>query len=216
MAVQMNERGIGHGSLTLGEGLFNCTVSHAWRAEKRNDPRFRESYRRMESLLSWWNVAELRAFVNRMGTAFLIFLAFWAAASILQAIVRRVNSHVVETNDLFDLLGRVAKLALIVFGLVTALGTAGLNVSAFVAGLGLTGFALGFAFRDVLSNLLAGVLILLYRPFVRGDRISVTGLEGTVTHIDLRYTNLEHDGNLMLIPNANLFTNPITVFRRAS
>jgi small-conductance mechanosensitive channel len=170
----------------------------------------------MESLLSWWNAAELRAFVNRMGTAFLIFLAFWAAASILQAVVRRVNSHVVETNDLFDLLGRVAKLALIVFGLVTALGTAGLNVSALVAGLGLTGFALGFAFRDVLSNLLAGVLILLYRPFVRGDRISVTGLEGTVTHIDLRYTNLEHDGNLMLIPNANLFTNPITVFRRAA
>lgn len=170
----------------------------------------------MESLLSWWNVAELRAFVNRMGTAFLILLAFWAAASILQAVVRRVNSHVVETNDLFDLLGRVAKIALIVFGLVTALGTAGLNVSALVAGLGLTGFALGFAFRDVLSNLLAGVLILLYRPFVRGDRISVTGLEGTVTHIDLRYTNLEHDGNLMLIPNANLFTNPITVFHRAT
>ncbi len=187
-----------------------------WRDEKGNDPLFRESYRRMESLLTWWNVTELRAFVNRTGTAFLIFVAFWAAASILQAVVRRVNSHVVETNDLFDLLGRVAKLALIVFGLVTALGTAGLNVSALVAGLGLTGFALGFAFRDVLSNLLAGVLILLYRPFVRGDRISVTGLEGTVTHIDLRYTNLENDGNLMLIPNANLFTNPITVFRRAS
>src|SRR6476660_7288769 len=120
MAVQVNERSIGHGSLTVGEGLFNCTVSHGWRAEKGNDPRFRESYRRMESLLSWWNAAELRAFVNRMGTAFLIFLAFWAAASILQAVVRRVNSHVVETNDLFDLLGRVAKLALIVFGLVTA------------------------------------------------------------------------------------------------
>jgi small conductance mechanosensitive channel len=202
--------------LRWGRGSFDCTVSHGWRAEKGNDPLFRESYRRMESLLSWWNVAELRAFVNRTGTAFLIFLAIWTAASILQAVVRRVNSHVAETNDLFDLLGRVAKLALIVFGLVTALGTAGLNVSALVAGLGLTGFALGFAFRDVLSNLLAGVLILLYRPFVRGDRISVTGLEGTVTHIDLRYTNLEHDGNLMLIPNANLFTNPITVFRRAS
>ena len=56
----------------------------------------------------------------------------------------------------------MAKLSLIVFGLVTALGTAGVNVSALVAGLGLTGFALGFAFRDVLSNLLAGVLILLY------------------------------------------------------
>ena len=170
----------------------------------------------MESLLTWWNMAELRAFANRTGAALLIFVVFWIAASIMHAVVRRVNSHVVETNDLFDLLGRVAKLSLIVFGLVTALGTAGVNVSALVAGLGLTGFALGFAFRDVLSNLLAGVLILLYRPFARGDRISVTGLEGVVTHIDLRYTNLEHEGNLMLIPNSNLFTNPITVFRRAS
>jgi small-conductance mechanosensitive channel len=107
----------------------------------------------------------------------------------------------------------VAKLALLLFGLVTALGTAGVNISALVAGLGLTGFALGFAFRDVLSNLLAGILLLLYRPFARGQRISVTGLEGIVTHIDLRYTNLDCDGNLVLIPNSNLFTNPITVFQ---
>jgi small conductance mechanosensitive channel len=165
---------------------------------------------------SWWNIADLKAFANRTGTAICIFFAFWIIARIVHLLVSRVNRHVVETNDLFDLLGRVAKLALLVFGVVTALGTAGVNVSALVAGLGLTGFALGFAFRDVLSNLLAGVLILLYRPFSRGDRISVTGLEGVVTHIDLRYTNLEHDGNMMLTPNSNLFTNPITVFRRAS
>jgi small-conductance mechanosensitive channel len=120
---------------------------------------------------------------------------------------------VADTNDLFDLLGRVASVSLILFGFITGLGTVGVDVSALVAGLGLTGFALGFAFRDVLSNLLAGVLILLYRPFSRGDRISVTGLEGMVTHIDLRYTNLECDGNLVLIPNSSLFTNPIIVFR---
>jgi small-conductance mechanosensitive channel len=167
----------------------------------------------MESLTTWWNMAELRAFANRTGTALLIFLVFWIAARILHAVIRRVNKHVSETNDLFDLLGRIAKLALLVFGLVTALGTAGVNVSALVAGLGLTGFALGFAFRDVLSNLLAGVLLLLYRPFARGQRISVTGLEGVVTHIDLRYTNLDCDGKLVLIPNSNLFTNPITVFQ---
>ena len=69
--------------------------------------------------MTWWNMAELRAFVNRMGAAFLIFVVFWIAARILQALVSRINKHVVETNDLFDLLGRVAKLALVVFGLVT-------------------------------------------------------------------------------------------------
>ena len=163
-------------------------------------------------LLSWWNAGELREFGNRLGTAVAIFIAFWIAARIVHAVIRRVHAHAQDNADLLDLLGRVAKLALNVFGIVTALGTAGVNVSALVAGLGLTGFALGFAFRDVLSNLLAGVLILLYRPFARGARISVTGLEGVVTEIDLRYTKLQCDNDLVLIPNANLFTNPIRVF----
>ena len=154
----------------------------------------------------------LREFANRLGTALGIFLAFWIAARIVHAIIRRIHAHAQESADRLDLLGRIAKLALNIFGVVTALGTAGVNVSALVAGLGLTGFALGFAFRDVLSNLLAGVLILLYRPFARGARISVTGLEGVVTEIDLRYTKLQCNADLVLIPNANLFTNPIRVF----
>jgi small conductance mechanosensitive channel len=166
----------------------------------------------IDALLSWWNIGELREFANRLGTAVVIFLAFTIAARVVHAVIRRLHSHAADSADLLDLLGRVAKLALNVFGVVTALGTAGVNVSALVAGLGLTGFALGFAFRDVLSNLLAGVLILLYRPFARGARISVTGLEGVVTEIDLRYTKLQCDADLVLIPNANLFTNPIRVF----
>ena len=170
----------------------------------------------MDSLLLWWNLAEVRGFANRVGTAIGIFLAFWLAARIVHALIRRLHAHAAASADLLDLLGRVAKLALYVFGLVTALGTAGVDVSALVAGLGLTGFALGFAFRDVLSNLLAGVLILLYRPFTRGAKISVTGLEGTVIDIDLRYTKLQRESDLILIPNSNLFTNPITVFGQAN
>jgi small conductance mechanosensitive channel len=165
-----------------------------------------------DTLLSWWSFAEVRNLANTALKAVAIFLAFWVAAKIVHAVIRRVHTHAHASADLLDLLGRVAKLALNVLGVVTALGTAGVDVSALVAGLGLTGFALGFAFRDVLSNLLAGVLILLYRPFARGARISVTGLEGTVTEIDLRYTRLDCDGDMVLIPNSNLFTNPIRVF----
>ncbi|HZU25098.1 MAG TPA: mechanosensitive ion channel domain-containing protein [Bryobacteraceae bacterium] len=145
-----------------------------------------------------------------------IFLAFWIAARILQFIICRLRPHAQTSSDLMELLGRTAKISLIIFGLITALGTVHVNVSALVAGLGLTGFALGFALRDVLSNLLAGVLILLYRPFGRGDHISVTGLEGRVMHIDLRYTTLDGGDKTILIPNSNLFTNPITVDRQPS
>jgi small-conductance mechanosensitive channel len=75
----------------------------------------------------------------------------------------------------------------------------------------LTGFALGFALKDVLSNFIAGVLILLYRPFHLYDHITVAGLEGTVTEIDLRYTTLQKEGQKYLVPNSILFTNSIGI-----
>lgn len=161
----------------------------------------------------WSNpVQGVRELVTLIATAIAVYLAFWIAAKLLEWTICRVHAQG-HHRDLVELLGRTAKIALLVFGAVTALGTAGINVSALVAGLGLTGFALGFALRDILSNIVAGVLILLYRPFTRGDRITVTGLEGAVSHIDLRYTSLDGGDKLILIPNSNLFTNPIVVTR---
>ena len=81
-------------------------------------------------------------------------------------------------------------------------------------GPGLTGFALGFALKDIISNTLAGVLILFYKPFHRGDRIEVSGSEGVVESVDMRYTRLSTiDGSHVLVPNSNLFTNSIRVVR---
>ena len=161
-------------------------------------------------------IEEIRIVFLRCATALGIFIAFWIGAFIIGRLVCRFGSRVPGNKDLWEFLGRVAKFAVITFGLVTALGTAGVNVSALVAGLGLTGFALGFAFRDILSNLLAGVLLLLYRPFGRGDHITVTGLDGVVVHIDLRYTVLRADDKTILLPNSSLFTNPIIVSRPAN
>ena len=118
--------------------------------------------------------------------------------------------------DLVTLLVRAARITLAGFGVVTALGTLGVDVKALVAGLGLTGFALGFALRDIISNTLAGVLILLFRPFHRGDHVSVAGAEGVVADVDLRYTTLVVDESTrVLVPNSTLFTNAIRVERRA-
>jgi small conductance mechanosensitive channel len=89
-------------------------------------------------------------------------------------------------------------------------------VGALLAGLGLTGFAIGFALKDIISNWLSGVLILVYEPFRRGDYVSIAnapGLEGNVVAIDFRYTSLEKDGKVILVPNANLFVKEIIVNR---
>ena len=61
-------------------------------------------------------------------------------------------------------------------------------------------FALGFALRDAVSNLIAGVLILLYQPFGYGDKITVGGNSGTVTGINFRYTVLKADGGAVVNP----------------
>ncbi len=73
-----------------------------------------------------------------------------------------------------SILARTAKLALLCIGVISALGTLGVDVTAMVTGLGLTGFAVGFALKDIISNSLAGILILIYKPFQRHDRIMVT------------------------------------------
>jgi len=78
--------------------------------------------------------------------------------------------------------------------------------------LGIGGFPIGFAFRDVLQNLLAGILILLPRPFVIGDQIRAVAHEGTVEDVWVRATVLRtYDNQRVLIPNATLFVDKITV-----
>ena len=161
------------------------------------------AFERFLKLVDYWTPHVL--------VAILIFVGFWLAAKISDRAISKVFSHTRLNVLVTTLLSRAAHIALIVFGLVTALGTLGINISALVAGLGLTGFAVGFALRDTISNLLAGVLLLIYRPFDINQYIEVSGFQGTVVAIDLRYTTLDHEGVRILIPNSKLFTDPITV-----
>lgn len=150
-------------------------------------------------------------FAPRVGVALLVFLFFWLAGILLHKVTRRIGERAHVRGDIAVLIGRTGSILLILLGAITALGTAGVNVSALVASLGLTGFALGFALKDALSNLLAGVLILVYRPFKRHDRISVAGFEGIVVETDLRYTTLQGEDKRILIPNSTLFTHSIVL-----
>lgn len=147
----------------------------------------------------------------KVGISAVVLLVFWILANVTKRAIIKISGRLGLEPNLALLLARTAKITLIIFGIITALGTLGVNVSALVAGLGLTGFAVGFALKDTISNLLAGVLILLYHPFGTGNRIKISGYEGTVVSIDLRYTELEGDGGRILIPNSKLFTNPIVV-----
>ncbi len=85
-----------------------------------------------------------------------------------------------------------------------------------LAGLGVVGVSLGFALQDVAKNFLAGILLLLTSPFNIGDTIQVSGFTGKVLAINFRSTELrEVDGRFVIIPNADVFVNPIVNFSRA-
>ncbi len=146
----------------------------------------------------------------RVVGALLVILGFWIAGIFAQRLANRLaQTSNPGRQDILKLLGQAAKVILLAVGLVSALGTLGINVTAMVAGLGLTGFALSFALKDVLANAVAGVLILFYQPFLRGDWISVKGMAGKVDSINLRYTTLIADDERMLIPNSVIFTESV-------
>lgn len=141
-----------------------------------------------------------------------IFFIFYFSAVISRRILIKLGEKAdSDQSKIFNLAGSVLKSGIILMGLISALGTLGIDVSAMVAGLGLTGFALGFALKDALSNLLAGILILFYQPFKIGHSIEVAGCKGTVKDIDLRYTTLESEASTILIPNSTCFKNWIAI-----
>lgn len=164
----------------------------------------------MESLVGFFR-EEATLWLPRVVGAAVTVVLFFILAKVARGAITRAAERLQLDGSLTSLLARTSSIALMLFGFVTALGTLGINVSALVAGLGLTGFALGFALKDTISNLLSGVLLLLYQPFKVGNRIKILGYEGVVVSIDLRYTRLDCEGNTVLVPNAKLFSDPITV-----
>jgi len=156
--------------------------------------------------------SDVIAFVPKLGVGIVILLAFWLTGKIAKRILVRIGQRLGDGKaQVFQLIGQALKVVLMLLGLITALGTMGINVTALVAALGLTGFALGFALKDALSNLLAGALILVYQPFDYGDRIRVGAHEGTIEDINLRYTLLKGEQQTHLIPNSKIFTNTVTI-----
>lgn len=119
-------------------------------------------------------------------------------------------------NILFDLLDKFAGVAIYLIAVVLALDTLGINVMPFVAGAGVLGVAVGFAAKDTLSNLIAGVLLIIDRPFEVGDRIEVwnaplgSATWGDVIDIGLRATKIQTTDNIVIIiPNNEIMLRDI-------
>lgn len=136
-----------------------------------------------------------------------VLLVFWIIASVGRRLIALAAPRVKADTGVVLLLSRLYYYGVLAFGLITALDTAGMDVGALIAGLGLTGFALGFALKDVLSNFVSGIMLLAYRPFHIGDVIEMGEFLGTIETIRIRDTLVRAaDGRLVIIPNTKLIT----------
>lgn len=136
---------------------------------------------------------------------------------------RRLTRLVVEkltSNFSLQLLSvQMAAVMVWVFGILLAciLIFPDLGLSDIIALLGLGSVAVGFAFQDIFKNFLAGILLLLNQPFRVNDQIIVADYEGTVETIDIRSTKIRnYQGEVIVIPNSVVFTNPIEVLTENS
>ena len=146
--------------------------------------------------------------------ALIVFALFWFVARGLKSLVKRLTRRHRQARNLGLVLGRLSQGIVILVGLFVALS---IVIPSFKAGdliqlLGISGVAIGFAFRDILQNFLAGILILLTEPFQIDDQIVFKDFEGTVENIQTRATTIRtYDGRRIVIPNSELFTNSVTV-----
>ena len=118
-------------------------------------------------------------------------------------------------GSLRSLLGQLVYLGIWVVGLLIAVTVVfpSITPAKLIAGLGIGSIAIGFAFKDIAENFVAGVLILWKFPIEIGDYIEVDGIEGTIEEITIRMTLLRQvDGDLVAVPNATLFKNPVNNF----
>jgi len=164
-----------------------------------------------EVVRSMVSMATLRDYSYSALKGALILASFWLVGAIGFGVVCRIGRARHVDKGLAEFLGRVIKVAALIVGAITALSEMGIDVRALITGLGLTGFAFGFAFKDIISNVLAGVLIIIYKPFQVGDQIKIKAYSGNVVSIDLRYTVLNTDGDMVYVPNSLLFTDAIIV-----
>jgi small-conductance mechanosensitive channel len=141
--------------------------------------------------------------------AFVFVALAWAVGALIRQAVRHAGRY-----DLAHMLASFAFWVILFIGflvVITILLPSMRPVDIF-ASLGVGSVAVGFAFKDILQNWIAGFFILIRRPFHRGDQIKVGDIEGTVQAVETRATLVKtYSGRLVIIPNSDIYTRSVTV-----
>lgn len=153
---------------------------------------------------------KLEALLPSVAAAVIVLAVSWALASLARR-GAQVALGYVEHPTHQNLVRQVSFYTVWAVGVLVALDVVGVDLPSVVTGLGLGGVALGFALKDILSNLVSGLLILMGHMFRIGDQIIVGETEGTVEQIEVRATHIRtYDGRLVLVPNGEVLMSRVT------
>lgn len=155
-------------------------------------------------------VSALR-WLPRLGGAIVLLLIFWLVARFNRWALKSIVERTHFDGNIRHLLRAMVYYGTWVIGLLAIMSTLGLDGGSIATTLGISGFVLGFAFKDILSHFFAGFMLLMGRQFHIGDQIVVKDFEGTVERIELRALYLRtYDNRLVIIPNGDVFTSVVT------
>lgn len=175
-----------------------------------------ESIHLIEAKLLHWLKALVQMLPNLMLAA-LIVVAAWLAARIARYWTKRLVEKVTDSKTLRRLIGNTTYLFVLLVGLFGALSVLHLDktVTSILAGAGIIGLALGFAFQDIAANFISGVIMATQRPIRVGELIATGDQVGVVERIDLRTTELmDLQGIQVIIPNKDIFQSVLKNYTR--
>ncbi len=136
----------------------------------------------------------------------ILIIGYWIAGRLDRLIVRMGERHAQLDSTLFTFLGSIARYVVLAFTFIAVLNRFGVQTASIVALLGAAGLAIGLALQGAMTNLAAGVMLMIFRPYKVGDFVEVAGLFGLVDGIDLFTTNLKtFDNQHVIVPNGNIW-----------
>ncbi len=177
---------------------------------------FSEAFDKLQSKLQGWFEAIVLTAPNAIA-AILVVVLFWALAKATRRLVIGFVARLRASVDIKNLLASLVYIMVLAVGVFVALGVVGLDktVTSLLAGAGIVGLAIAFAFQDIAANFVSGVAISVRHPFRIADFIETNDFIGTVRAINLRSTELlTPQGQVVLIPNKLVFERPIINYSR--
>jgi len=148
--------------------------------------------------------------INLVAAILILIVGFWLAGRARRLTIRALNKPLRADEMLTSFFGSIVRYLVIIVTVLAVLGRFGVETTSLIAVLGAAGLAVGLALQGTLSNVAAGVMLLVFRPFRVGHFVELGGMSGTVKELNLFTTELATGDNIqIIIPNSSVWGQPL-------